>query len=261
MADLPDNHTAISKDLQDSLADLAHKHVHVSYALIGIIVVVLAVGGVFAYFSNAAYERAMQRAEASETLMQQYKAQSDSTIKQYQQALADNQAARAADTQKIMDLEKQIASQNAAAQIAIGNALKPGKSAQEAYGDLVGAYKGILNPALNLSKDTNGEQLLGFRVPEVQRFTADKIDLDNKTKVTDQQVEELKTKDKTIASLNADLANGDAALTDLRKTDAQCQQTVADYKKVAKKSRFRKILDGFIKGAIFVAGVELGHKL
>lgn len=257
----PDNHSNISNDLQASLADLAHKHVHVSYALIGVIVCVLALGGVFAFYSNKSYEKAMERAEAAEKQMLLYKQQSDDSNKQFQSQLATDQAQRAADTQKIMDLESKISAQQAAANAAIGNALKPGKSAQEAFTDLSGAYKGVLAPALNLSKDDKGEQLLGFRVPEVQRFTADKIDLDSTKNVLSEKQQELVTKDGTIVSLNKDLKAASDNYSALSTTELKCEETVKAYKAVAVKTRWQKIWAGTKKGLEIGAAILAGYKL
>lgn len=257
--------THLDKDLADTLGSLAHRHAHISFLLIGVIVVILGIGGVFAYYSNKSYEAAMARAEKAEQVMLQYKDQSDKQIKDFQDKLTANDAARAADAQKILDLENQIRSQNAATQAAMDKALKPGKSAQEAFSDLSGAYKGVIQPSLNLSKDPSGEQLLGFRVPEVQRFTADKLDLDNKTRVLGQQQTELVTKDNTIKTLNGDLTNSKNALAALQKTEDKCEDTVKAYKTVAKKTRWQKIWGGMKKGiaigGALALGYEIGHKL
>ena len=234
-------------------------HVTMSYLLVGIIIVMIACGGVFAYFSNKSYNAAMTKADAAEKQMVVYKQQSDAVIAQFQQQIALDTAARAADQQKIIALTNQIAAQNAAAQTAINNALKPGKSAQEAFADLSSAYRGVITPELSLSKDDKGEQLLGFRVPEVQRFTADKIDLDNKTQVIKEQEDELADKDDQIKSLDNDFSKSEQALTALQKTETACQQTVVDYKKVAVKSRFKRIMGGVLKGVIFGAGIIIGH--
>ena len=116
------------------------------------------------------------------------------------------------------------------------------------------------------------EQLLGFRVPEVQQFTATKLDRDRLFSDDASLTQKLALTQKDLDSTGSDLKNLQASYAVLKDSDdklqlanAQCQKTVTAYKKVAIKSRWQKIWAGTKKGAeiagALLAGYELGKHL
>jgi hypothetical protein len=261
---LPEDHSHISNDLQASLASLAHKHVTLTYAVIGVLVFVLICGGGGAYFAAKWVDRALARAEKSEELYKADKVVSDKAIADLKTQLATSEAARAADEQKYADLAKQIANNNANAGRKEQEILKPGKTASQAYADLAGEYK--LSSPLNIVESPDKtEQELVLRIPDVQQFSATKVDDDNAHVTIGLQTEQITTKQGEITSLNGDLLASKDALTKLQTTDNQCQDALKKYKTVAKVSRFKKILHGAIKGieigGALVLGYEIGHKI
>ena len=255
----------IDKDLQDSLASLAHKHVTVTYVLIGVLVFVLALGGVGAYIGVKWVDASLARAEASEKLTAQYKTQYDALNLTYQNELAAHAADRAADAQKQAALISSMSNVNQKADTSIAKVLTPGKTATEAFADLKDAYKGtpsIGNLTLNVSKDSaSGEQLLTFTVPEVQQVTATKLDRDRLTSNLDNVNQQLTLEKDKTTTLTSDLTNLQTAHTALIKTETQCETTVADYKKVVKPSKFKIVLGYALKGALFAGGIVIGHRL
>jgi septal ring factor EnvC (AmiA/AmiB activator) len=255
-------YATIDKDLQDSLAALAHKHVHISYALIGVILLILALCSVGAYFGNKSWQKAMENAETAEKQMVADRAQYQQTLASMQKQIDTNNQHIAADQAREQSLINQINKRDAAANKTITNVLQPGKSATDAYADVATAYRGIASFTQDIISDpATSEPLLAFPIPAVQHFTAAELaELRDSKDLADTQGQLAAERDKT-ANLTANFTNSTETLAKLQATEAQCEQTVADYKKVAKKSRFRKIMDGAIKVAIFAAGIAIGHQL
>ena len=255
-----DVHQALMQQTQS----LAHKHVTVSYLLIAVLLFVLSCGGVGAYFAAKWVDRALARAEKSEQLYLADKKVSDQAISDLKGQLADSEKARAASDQKIADLQKSITSIQTNANNQIQNALKPGKTASEAYADVKSVYKDkISTPVTIVESPDKTEQLLAFRVPDVQQFTAAKIDDDAQKLIVIAKDGVIAEKQTQIDGLKSDLAKSNDALGKLQVTEAQEHDALEKYKKVAKKTKWQKILGGMktgveIGGAI-VFGYEIGH--
>jgi hypothetical protein len=265
----------------DLLNKMANHHITINYIVVGILLLVLAFAGIGAWVGLKGYEKLMERAEASEKLMVQYEQGWQASQQQvkaandlYQKEAAAHAADRAADAQKLLGLTQAMQALDARTTQQMAQVLAPGKSAQDAFSDLGGAYKGTagISFGLNLSKDLTGEQLLGFRVPEVQQFTATKLDRDRLFSDDASLTQKLALTQKDLDSTGSDLKNLQASYAVLKDSDdklqlanAQCQKTVTAYKKVAIKSRWQKIWAGTKKGAeiagALLAGYELGKHL
>src|SRR5208282_3903714 len=116
--------------------------------------------------------------------------------------------------------------------------------------------------------DATGVPTLTFAVPDVQEFTATKVDDVTKTADLVDKTAQLTASNNSNVSLTADLKVGTAAFQALQKTEAQCEVTVTDkqkalddYKKAAVMTKWKKFLNGAEKVSIFIGGVVLGHKL
>lgn len=253
---------SIDKELQDSLAALAHKHVTVSYTLVGVVVLMmlLCCGG--GYLALKVYEKEVARAEADEKTMQQDKSDYMALNQKLQTTLAQDAADRAAWAQQEARLVQQVNARNQVVNTQIVDVTKPGKSAEDAYADLHSAYKDnptVESAPLSVSKDPSGEQEMTFPVPAVQQFTATKLDRDRLFDNLDSTSQELTLEKQSNVTLTTDLNNTKAAKDALQVTETQCETTVAAYKKVAVKSKFQKFLGGALKVVIFIGGVALGH--
>jgi septal ring factor EnvC (AmiA/AmiB activator) len=261
---LPEGHSHINDELQAQLASLAHRHVNVSYTLIGVLVLILTFGGVGAYFAAKWVDRSLARAEKVEELYKQERATADQAVTDLKKQLADSQTAQAAAQKKIEDMQSQISSNNQKAAAQKEEILKPGKTASEAYADAANHYK--LTSPLDITQSADKtEQLLAFRIPDVQRFTATKVDLDTANANSVLKDQQLGQKDVQITNLKNDVAKSNDALTKMTAADDKCEIALQDYKKIAKRTKFQKILHGAwtglkIGGAL-IAGYELGKKI
>jgi hypothetical protein len=266
---------------QDLLNKLANHHITLNYIVIGILLLVLAFAGVGAWFGLKGYNKLMDRAEASAKQTAQYEQNWKASLDQtkaandlYEKEAAAHAADRAADAQKLLDITKAMQALDARTNQQLTQVLAPGKSAQDAFADLTGAYKGTpgVSFGLNLSKDSTGEQLLGFRVPEVQQFSATKIDRDRLFTDNGTLTQQVALKQKDLDSTGLDLKNLQASYTALKTSDdnlqlanASCKQTVMAYKKVAVRTKWQKLWAGTKRGAeiagALLAGYELGKHL
>jgi hypothetical protein len=250
--------------LMDQVHSLAKKHFQISGLLIVVLVGVLTLGGFGAYFGAKWVDRALARAEKSEELYKADKAVSDKSISDLKTQLSASDAARAASDERVKNLQNQLGDISKRQQDDKNNILKPGKTATDAFTDANKEYK-LTSPLDIVQSPDKTEQLLAFRVPDVQLFSATKVDLDAALatiKVKDGIISEREGKIKTLTD---DLAKTNSTLADLQKTDKQCQDALDKYKNVAKVTKFKKILHGAIKGleigGAIVLGYEIGHVL
>jgi cell division protein FtsB len=262
---------------------MASHHITVNYLVIGILVLVLACGGVGAYFGLKGYNKLMDRAEASEKLTVQYEQtwkESQQQVKAandlYEKELTQHAADRAADAQRLLDLTKAMQALNANADKHISDVTQPGKSAEQAFIDLKDAYKttalgGTLALSVTADKDS-GEKLMSFPVPTVQQFTATKIDRDRLFDNVTNLNQQVGVKQKDLDSLGLDFKNLQTTYNTLKESDnqlqsanTQCLDTVKQYKKVAVKTKWQKIWagtkTGLMVGVSLLAGYELGKRL
>lgn len=264
----------IDKDLQNSLASLAHKHVHVSYVIVGIAALLIVAMCVAGWYATKIYGMEVERAEAaqkaaavSEQLIMQYKLQSDEEHQQFLAQLAANEAARRASAQRIANLENQIADLRTQLAKTLSNILAPGKTAREAYDDASAHYPTLKSPFAS-SKSAEGNEQLTFLVPDVQQFTAAKVRLDEADKelvIKDSQLGEAKS---SLALFQADLNRSRSDYSALQQTYEQCDRTVKD-KNVAidkanralHRGKWQRFRDGAIKVGLAVGGALIGHAL
>lgn len=233
--------------LQQQFSALAHKHVTVSYTVIGVLVLVLALAGVGGWLALKFADKQIERAEAAEQRFEQ-------STKDLQTQLAASQTQRAADSAKQDVIVKVVHDTDAATDTKIQDVTKPGVTATQAVSDLDSAYHG----GLNLSGTPVTADGASFSTPTVQQFTATKLDRDRlSTDLTNYQglltIEQDKTK-----SLTTDLTSCQAVVK-------KGQDAVKEDKKAIVVTKWKKFLNGaketvIVVGSI-VAGVELGKRL
>jgi hypothetical protein len=253
------------QQLQASLAALANRHANVSYTLIGILILVLVVGGFGAYFANKFVDKEIAAAKTAEGLYDQQKVVAAQATELYQKELASHDADRTKWAQQEATLVTQYKTRTVYVQQQIAAVTAPGKSAQDVYADLHTAYKDnppVASVPLAVSADPlTQEQLLTFPVTAVQQFTATKIDDDAQKENVDNLNQQLNLKQAANDSLTTDLASANGVIADDKVAIAAADKTIKDYKKVVAPSRFKRIMGGVLKGALFVGGVALGHYL
>lgn len=235
----------IQSNLHDQFAALAHKHATVSYAVLFVLGLVLALGAVGGYIGLRSYEGQLAKAEARE---QQY----DADRKSWQEELKIRDAERAADAQRVEQLMGQIAAR--AAQPLpkpIQTALKPDATIPDIEIGLQMAFKG--SPEFDVPFPST-PPYVPLSAQQAQLVTQTKVDKDRLT-------EDLKD-EKTIAGLQAGtISSLNTDLTQCKVTLSASDKVIADYKKLAKKSKWQKFLGG-AKTALWMAGAAyVGHKL
>lgn len=228
---------------QQQLSTLAHKHVTVSYTLIAVLVVVLGLAGFGGWLALKFADKQIARAEATEQRFEQ--AQKD-----FQTQLAANSAQRAADTQQQAAIVKIVDTRDKGADAKIQYVLQP-KTPQQALTDLGEAYAGSIDLS---NTPVTPDNYLSFPVKTVQQFSATKIDRDRLFADRDDIKKQLFLEQDKTKTLTADLKKSEDTL-------GTCKQTVADYKKAATVSKFRKFLGGAEKVGLLALGAVAGYKL
>jgi len=230
---------------QSEVAALAQRHLTLTYGLVATLVLLMALMGFGGYLGVKAFDNQLARQEQRDT---QY--QADRRV--FLDTLAAHDADRAAQAQKIADLEAQIAKRDAKPlPKPIQDGIQPNASAEQVKNAL-GAVYGVDatlgtpkvepdgNVALSLSQ---GQQAVHARI-EADTAIADLKD--EKAIVSLQEA--------TVSSLKTDL---NTCTTTLYKAN----EDIKGYKKLAVRSRWQKFLGGAEKVGIFAAGAFLGHKL
>jgi type II secretory pathway pseudopilin PulG len=242
------------------LAVLAGKHINLTYYLLGILLVVILIGCGGAYLASRWVDKEISKAEASQqaTLALQQTASNEEKAWEVQYAKDNSQ--RTIDEQKIADLQKQLDTRDTTAAQKVQQVLQPGRTAQQAYSDLSSQYK-LTSPSLVNQSPDGTEQTLTFYIPDVQQFTAAKIDDVAKTADNQDKDAEIASQADEITSLNVNITAGKQAYDAEVKTETQCEKTVSDYKKAATVSKWQKFKNGAEKALLFAAGVALGHRL
>lgn len=231
----------LKQDAAAYISALSHRNVTLNYAVVGVLMVVLAVCGLGGFFAYSLYQKQLARAEAQE---QRY----DADRKVLTDQLAQTKTVVAADAKAQAVIVKVVHDRDASADKQIAAVTAPGKSPVDAITDLNAAYKGTL-PA-QITPDAQ----LAFPIPTVQTFTATKLDRDRLDADLGASENLLKLEKDKTTRLAADLTTSAATLKD-------AQKTIADYKHVAEKSGFHKFMGGVAKVGIFVGGVLLGSKV
>lgn len=255
----------IDKELQDSLANLAAKHVTVSYTLVGILLVVLCFGAFGAYFAAKWVDKEVAQAQSAEKLFNQEQQTATMANQQYQQELASHNADRIQWAAQQVQLVQAYSTHNQVVTQQIKQVTQAGKSAQDAFADIHDAYKDNLtvssaSPQVSVDP-ASGEQMLAFPVSVVQQFTATKLDDDLQTANVANLDQQLSLEKQTNSTLTTDIAASQDDLTKQKAATQACSVALNDYKKVVVVSKFKKIMSGALKGVLFAGGIVIGHYL
>lgn len=235
----------ITAAAQSEVAALAHRHLTLTYGLIGTVILLLVLMGFGGYLGLKSFDAALARQDAKD---QQY--QQDRRI--FMDTLAAHDAERTADATKIAQLEAQIAHRDAQPlPKPVQEGLKPDATAKQAADALGIVYSAT--PSFGTPQATPDGKV-ALTVPEAQQIIQDKYSLTkSQGDLTDQ-----KSINSLLNSANASLTTDLNSCKDL---NTKAQADIAGYKKLAKRSKFRRFLDGAEKVAIFAAGAYVGHKL
>ncbi len=232
-------------DIHESFSQLAHKQVTLSYGLIITLVLFMGLTGVGGYLAVKHFDQQEARAEAREA---QYRSDLSKTEAQWTQ---DRQALQASND-RIAQLEAQIAHRaSTPPPKAITDGLKPDATAEQAALALKTAYSAF--PDFGEPVATPEGKVL-TTVTETQILTSSKLLLDRTQADLKDRTEEVDLLKTNNSLLNNNFQQCQGLLTEANKN-------IADYKALAKKSKFRKFLDGAEKVGLVLLGGIVGHAI
>jgi cell division protein FtsB len=225
-------------NVESELSAIAHKHAHVSFALIGIVVLVLALMGAGGYAALRLFEHALDKQDAkydtflaNQKTMQEQIAKDAQTIaeisrSQQQKVVVIHDRDQKADTQ-IVDVTR---ADKTTEQVAIDFSAQFGYRPQ-----IVG-------------------ETFQFTQPQTQGFTALKIDRDRLFLDYGNEKELYSQEQSKTALLQNDVGH-------LQKDVTEANKQIEGYRKLAHRGKWKKIGEGAVKVGIFAAGVYIGSKV
>ena len=216
---------------EELIHSLAQKHTSVSYLLIAIMAVIIILAGIGGYVSLKFYDAAMQRAEKQE---ERYNQDRKDFLTQLQTHDAERDA--------IVKQQAETLSQMAKRQIQYAqkiDAVNHITTETEAVGALNSAYHFVFDPS-------SVTQLNMITITKIEHDQL-QLDLTDETQLYTSEHQRCETLDNDLKAA--------------RGTIDACQKTVDDYKKVAKASKFKRIMKGAGIGALTVAAFILGRKI
>ena len=228
---------------QSEVSALAHKYLYAHLGILLLLAAIMCAGG---YVALRGFNATLARAEAQEKVYQQ-----DRT--QWQSQVAQDAAERQAQALQIAALQAQISKRDSTPlPPAVSKGLQPNANATDANAALTAAYTSV--PAFGATKVSPDGQNVLLSVPQAQQVI---ITQENELKDSADLKDEksiVALQGFTITTLNTDLKG-------CQSTVSEANKTIADYKKAAQKSRFRKFLDGAEKVGLVLTGVGLGHMM
>lgn len=228
--------------LQAEIAALASKHVTVSYTLVGVIVLVLALAGAGGWYALRMFDKQLARAEAAE-------ARYDTDRKQFADLLAADATTRAKSQTQQVALATTGEARDKKADEAIQVAVKPDATLATTAAGLTSAYSDVVGfgqvDVLPGSDALHGPgiELAGH---QAQQVTAYKIDRDRLSA----DLSDLRTSYTLEQTSNSSLTNDLAQCKDL---NAKSDKVIAGYKKLAKKTKWKTFLSGAKKAVVIGA--------
>lgn len=237
--------TDLHAQLAQHLADLSKKHASISYVVLGVLGLVLVLGTVAGYFALKQYDAQLARAEAREELY-------DQDRKAWAVELKARDAERAADAQRVEELIEQIAARAAKPLPPVIQAgLAPKALPSEVKDALQASYADRADFG-SLSTDQAGNVVLSQ--PQAQIVLLGAVDLKRLKLDFADAVKVIDLQKGTISSLTKDLDTEKAL-------NVEANKSIEDFKKLTKKSRWKKFMGGAEKVALVVGGIWLGTKI
>jgi len=249
--------TPINTQLHPSeLSVFVHK---VLYAHLGIFVLLIALLGIGGCFGLRSYDKALAHAQALQVQFNNAQTQFTISQKQLTDLLAQDAQARAQESAQQTSLEQQIANRNVQAPApAVQTALQPSATAQEVALGLGASYSDV--PSFGAVQATSDGKV-SLEPPQAQQIIASRenelrfsFDLQAETQLF--TLEQAKS-----SSLQKDLTSCESTLYKAKTALGDANKTIAAYKKLAVRSRWKRFLGGAEKAALIAVGIELGHKI
>lgn len=244
---------------ESEVSALAHRHVTLTYSILGVLVLTLALAAFGGWLSIRGYERALQRAEAAEAVSKQREDAFNVQFKAFQDQIAKDAADRAqAQAQQDALIAKITTRDKQPVPVVIQTGLKADATAEDAKNALGAVFS---TPVAPVAPTVTSDGKVAVTVKEAQEITSagfdgQRAEADLRDTVSLYTLEKTKT-----TSLSNDLNQCQAGLTEAKATVKAQDTTIADFKKAAKRSRFQKFLSGAEKALLLVGGIYIGHKL
>jgi hypothetical protein len=235
----------ITTAVQSEVSALAHKHVSVTYAVLSVLVLVIALMGLGGYLALKSFDKQLAAQNARDAQYQQ-----DRTLWQAQVAQHDTE--RAQQALQISQLQDQIAKRDSKPlpkEVQAG--LKPDATAETVAKAVTESYKS--NPAFGQATATPGGQV-SLSVPQAQATVEAKVGFDKASA----DLADEKSMVSLLNGTNLSLTND---LNQCKLLNTKAEADIAGYKKLAMRSKWQKFLGGMEKVALVAVGFELGHKL
>src|SRR5271157_1905486 len=231
--------------IQSEVAALAHRHLSLTFGLVGTLVLMMVLMGFGGYLGLKAFDAQLARQELKDAQYQQDRTTFLSTLQAHD-------AERLADAKKIAELEAQIKQRDSKPlPPAVDNGLKPDATLPEVEFGLRTAFNDV--PGFNLPLPLVGPYI-ELTAPQAQAVTRSKVEGDKaKGDLGDQ-----KSINSLLDSANSSLTND---LNSCKALNVQANKDIAGYKKLAVRSRWQKFVGGMEKVLIFGAGAYMGHKI
>lgn len=231
---------------QSELAALAHRQVSVSYWLIGLLGLFLALGTFAGYLGLRHLDKLEARAEATEaSYVVERKALTD--------LLAADTVARAQESAQQAAVLESMAKRAVVVQPpVIQTALQPSASATEAAAGVTLAFAGV--PSFGQALVSPDGQNVSLAVPEAQTVIQTKIQMDRLTLDVQDETQLYTLEQSKSTSLSNDLGK----CTD---TLGLAQKTINGYKAVVKPTKWQRFLQGAEKVGLVAIGIAAGRAL
>jgi hypothetical protein len=230
----------ILTQLHSDFTSLATKHATTSFAALGVLVIVLILAGLGGWIGLREYDAQLAKAQVTE---QKYEA----AQKTLTDLLASDAKERAQLQAQQQSLVNQIAKRDKTPPApAVTAALQPNATAETAANALGLVFS--LSPYPSATIDNK----IALSVPNAQELISDGVELNKlRPDLTDTKMLYGLEQQKS-ASLNKDIVQCTDTLKD-------AQKSIAAYKKIATRSRWKKFLDGAEKVGLVIAGAAIGH--
>lgn len=233
---MPDIEQAVSDSVSAQIKAFQGHMLTIHLSLVLLILSVLTLGGFFIHMEMKSYDKALGTANAANQQLVQ-------TMKDMQAQWVAHENERDQNDKQVQVIDRTITVHDQVAQQQVEKVTNPDNPLQIVQFDA--------DNVLKVQAYTEPDERLGFDKPSVQGFIATKIDHDRLQQDLTDKDKQLTLEINTADSLKADLGQAKDALN-------QCQQVVTDYKKAAKKSKWKVFLDGAEKAVLFAGGVALG---
>jgi hypothetical protein len=233
---------AESEYVSSQLAALAHKHAHVSYLLVGVLVLVLGLMGAGGYLAVKSFDAAEARAEQRYEKGEADRAILEKRLEATQQLIITLSQQQAQHTQAVVK-------RNKTADDDIKTYTEPSRDEKDVRLDVAKVY-GLEEPYPYIYLKDDPHTFI-FTKANVQEFVATRIDRDRLR-------ENLKDVQTNLALEQQKTAALTVSLTDAETQAVEDKKTIAEFRKVVHKGKFARFFGGVKTGAVFTAGFVSG---